>query len=88
MPNKRTLEISARLAELSCDPIEGMARLAMDSKNTPELRGRMFSELAQYVYPKRKAVEVSAQGGGDGDFTLEELLQSYRSRTLGQGEAN
>ena len=36
-----------------------MARLAMDPENSPELRGRMYSELAQYVYPKRKAIEHS-----------------------------
>jgi len=44
---------------LNCDPIEGMARLAMDANNTSELRGRMFAELAQYVAPKRKAIEQS-----------------------------
>ena len=31
-----------------------MARIAMDESHTPELRARMFAELAQYVYPKRK----------------------------------
>jgi hypothetical protein len=33
-----------------------------------ELRGRMYSELAQYVAPKRKAMEHSADDG------IEELL--------------
>ena len=47
-----------RLAALGCDPIEGMARLAMDPTNDPTLRGRMFAELAGYVAPKRKAVDV------------------------------
>jgi hypothetical protein len=37
-----------------------MARIAMDEQHTPELRGRMYAELAQYVYPKRKAVELAA----------------------------
>jgi hypothetical protein len=32
--------------------------MAMNEKHSPELRGRMFAELAQYVYPKRKAVEL------------------------------
>jgi hypothetical protein len=39
-----------------------MARLAMDKANPPELRGRMFAELAQYIAPKRKAVEHSGDG--------------------------
>ncbi len=56
-PNKRTQEVIDRLEALGCDPIEGMARIAMDDGNPIELRGRMFAELAQYVAPKRRAIE-------------------------------
>jgi len=59
-PNRKTQEISALLDSLGCDPIEGMAQIAMNEAHTPELRGRMYAELAQYVYPKRKAVEIAA----------------------------
>lgn len=59
-PNRRTAEVAERLAALGCDPIEGMARLAMDESVAPELRGRMFAELAQYVAPKRKALDVAS----------------------------
>jgi hypothetical protein len=59
-PNKRTAEVTERLEALGCDPIEGMAVLAMDPANSPDLRGRMFAELAQYVAPKRRATEISA----------------------------
>ena len=41
-----------------------MAGLAMDAANAPELRGRMYSELAGFVSPKRKAVEHTAADGG------------------------
>ena len=58
-PNKRTLEIREQLQNLGVDPIEGMAQLAMYPNNSPELRGRMYAELAQYTAPKRKAVEHS-----------------------------
>jgi hypothetical protein len=61
--NKRTLDIVAKLAAERCDPIVGMARIAMDKKNPVELRARMFAELAQYVAPKRKAMEHSTQPG-------------------------
>jgi len=61
-PNKKTLEVIERLEQLGCDPIKGMAQIAMDEANPPELRGRMFSELAQYVVPKRKAIEHSTDG--------------------------
>ena len=64
-PNKRTLEAWQILAELDCDPIEGMAKIAMDEKASPELRGRMLAELAGYAYPKRKAVELTTVWDGD-----------------------
>lgn len=53
--NKR--DVAARLAALSCDPIEGMARIAMDETNSPDLRGRMYAELAQYIAPKLRSTE-------------------------------
>lgn len=68
-PIKRTAEVEERLSALGYDPIEGMASIAMDAANPPELCGRMFSELAQYVAPKRKTVEHSATEGGSFQFT-------------------
>lgn len=62
-PNKRTLDVIDKLAALRCDPIAGMALIALDEKNSVEIRARMFSELAQYVAPKRKALEHSAEPG-------------------------
>ena len=62
--------VAQRLAALKCDPIAGMAALARDKKNPPELRGRMFAELAQYVAPKRRAIEHSTDLP-----TLEALLE-------------
>ena len=61
-PNKATADVVARLADLGCDPIEGMALIALDPTNPPELRGKMFAELAGYVAPKRKAIEHLAEG--------------------------
>lgn len=55
--NKRTEDVVGRLAFLDCDPIEGMALIAMDGENSPELRGKMFAELAQYVAPKLRSSE-------------------------------
>ena len=56
-PNKLTQSVIDRLAELGCDPIEGMAKIAADEKAPVEIRARMFAELAQYVAPKRKAID-------------------------------
>ena len=69
-PNKRTQEVIDQLTALDCDPIEGMAKIALDEKNTPELRGRMFSELSQYIAPKRKAIEHTGESGEPVTFVM------------------
>lgn len=106
-PNRQTVDIMAKLAKLKCDPIIGMARIAMGdvpcdrcagsgtakyvrtdtggwafdpeegspstcrvcwgSRKEPvdlKLQADMHKELAQYVAPKRKAVELSGTAGG------------------------
>jgi hypothetical protein len=68
-PNKRTLDVIERLDQLGCDPIEGMAKIALDPQNPVELRARMFSDLAQYVAPKRRAMEHSPSDG-TGNLTI------------------
>lgn len=61
--NKLAATVREKLEELGCDPIEGMARIALDEKNAIEVRVKCQSELANYIYPKRKAVEHSGPGG-------------------------
>ena len=88
-PNKRSVEIAELLEELRCDPIEGMARIAMNKRAAPELRGRMYSELAQYLYPKRKAIERSGQDGTPLVPEENNILDAARriAFTLAQGAA-
>ena len=62
-PNKKTEEVVERLFNLGCDPISGMAHIAMDTNNSPELRGKMYAELAGYLFPKRKATEINTDDG-------------------------
>jgi hypothetical protein len=71
-PNKRTLAVAERLATLDCNPIEGMAGIAIDESQPMQLRATMYRELAQYVAPKRKAMEVTGEDGGPlkGELTL------------------
>lgn len=64
VPRLNRKDTAETLRKLKCDPLEGMALIAMDNKNRPELRGRMFAELAQYVYPKLRTIEHSGPGGG------------------------
>lgn len=62
---RKTLAVEQKLAELKCDPIEGMAIIAKQAMGEGDLHlaGSMYKELAQYVAPKRKAVEVSGLDG-------------------------
>ena len=63
--NKRTrprraepaLELIVRLEALGCDPVGGMARIAMDVATPVELPARTFAELAQHFASKRKAID-------------------------------
>ena len=55
-----------RLKDLDCDPIEGMALIAKQAMDEGEMQlaGNMYKELAQYVAPKRKSVEITGEDGG------------------------
>jgi|SRR5215472_3653534 len=79
-PNKKTIEAAELLASLSCNPLEGMAILAADPKSTPELRGKMYAELAQYIYPKRKAIEVA--GSLDVSQGWADIIRERRAKRL------
>ena len=57
-PNKRTQQVAEVLRELHCNPIRGMAEIASNKRHPIELRAKMYAELAHYVYPKRKAVDM------------------------------
>ncbi len=84
-PNKRTVAVADKLEELGCDPIEGMAKIAMDDRIELNIRAQMFKELAQYVAPKRKAMEVTGEDGGSikGELTITAWLDQHNGTTLG-----
>ena len=63
-PNKRTVELIERLDALGCDPLEGLARIAADPGTDDVLRARVYADLLGYVYPKRKAMELTGEDGG------------------------
>ena len=61
-PNKRTLLVQERLAKCGLDPIEEMANLYFEARETDlRLAAGILKELCQYVHPKRKAVEVALE---------------------------
>jgi hypothetical protein len=59
-PNKATLTLKEKLDTISCDPLLELAEIAMNEKNPIEIRVRCLSEIALYVYPKRKPVDMSS----------------------------
>jgi hypothetical protein len=84
-----TQEIVEKLRALGCDPIERMAQIAMDPENSPELRLKAYAELAHYVAPKRKALEMTGEIDvevrrsviSDRPLTAEEWLEKYGAKT-------
>lgn len=57
IPNKLSQDISAKLLRLRCDPLTSMVRLVQDRDTDVTIKSRLLIELAQYVYPKRRALD-------------------------------
>jgi hypothetical protein len=74
--NKLTQAVADRLEAMGCDPIEGMAMIAMDEGADLSLRAQMYKELAQYIAPKRKAVEMKTEG----EISLVDVIRSIEQR--------
>jgi hypothetical protein len=49
---------------LAAIPIEEMVEIAMDESVELEIRFHAYKELAQYIYPKRKALEHGGEMAG------------------------
>jgi hypothetical protein len=60
-PNRATLTLKQQLDAMGCDPLLEIARMGMNKKKSDEFRLRCFSEIAPYVYPKRKPVDISIE---------------------------
>lgn len=86
-PNRKTRDVEELLASLDCDPIRGMAEIARNPEASLELRGRMNAELAQYLYPKRKAVEYSGTDGAPIRDKLEIVFVGSRDGRSATGVA-
>lgn len=62
-----------------------MAKLAQDDTVPIMLRARMFAELATYVAPRRKAMELTGTGGIPMDIEISynwEVLSAEELQTL------
>jgi hypothetical protein len=67
--NKRTEKVKKSIQEtiekMGCDPLEAMLEIAIEAKKNGDLSLSLsaYKELAQYVAPKRKAIELSNEEG-------------------------
>ena len=60
--NQKLREVEESVGQ-SIDPLEGMAKIANDESLDIALRLTAYKELARYVYPQRKAVDMSIDDG-------------------------
>ena len=88
-PNKNSVSARELLDRLGCNPLEGLAEIAADESNPIEIRTRAYSELAQYVSPKLRAMELTGGGGGPIEVNVSaiELFKSRVSRIAEQKRA-
>lgn len=70
-PNKKTRQLQSLIDGYGHNPVEALVSVAMDANVDPALRTKVNLELMQYLYPKRKAVELS----GDPDNPIETKWQ-------------
>jgi hypothetical protein len=80
--NKRTLAalaaVDETLRQAGVDPILILADIAKSKKTGIALKLKAAAELAQYVYPKRKAIEVNQPTDNSGH--IRELVRDSKSR--------
>ena len=63
--NKQALLLLLQQKYPDYHPVLAMADIANDMENGVEMRAQMHKEVAQYVTPKLKAVEVQLEGQVD-----------------------
>lgn len=81
---KLSPDVRSKLQEMGYDPIEGLARIAMDDKTPVAIAQRCHAELAQYVYPKRRAVEISGIDGAAIEINdTSSAIESLKARIAG-----
>jgi hypothetical protein len=66
-PNRSTVALRERLAELGCDPVEELVKIAHDSVTERVLRANIYSLFLRYTHPIPRTA-----GNSDEDATTEE----------------
>jgi hypothetical protein len=67
--NKFKYEVAKTLEELQCDPFEVLIYLALHSESE-RIKCQAASELAQYIAPKLKSIELKGDQESPFSFTI------------------
>jgi len=73
-PNKKTQDLMEKCEEAGVDPFMGLLLLARDGLEESTRLGA-YKDLCKYLYPQRRAVEVSS---GDEGFKI--ILEDYSTK--------
>ena len=84
----KTLAIEEKLESLGCDPIEGMVELAKDKNTETSTRAKLYCELANYLFPKRKSTEYSGSIGRNNaeGMTVDEFANLSEEEKIARNE--
>lgn len=81
-PNKKTEMLMEICERMKCNPFEGLVKLAQESEDEG-IRLGAYKEVCSYLYPKRKAIEVSGPDGGPIQSGIDQeakiLLDEFKS---------
>lgn len=82
-PNKKTLILTEILDSLDCDVTQRLTELLPQLQ--PEKQADVLLELMSYIFPKRKALELTgADGGAIQISALTQLTPEERNKRINQ----
>jgi hypothetical protein len=64
----------------SYNPLTAMAKMAVNPATPPDLRLRCHAEIAGYLYPKLKSMDIGLPPGTEAKLTIE--ITSYSSNSI------
>ena len=68
--NKITLDLRKLLDEMGCNPIQGLAEIAMNKKHPVQVRSHACAILCKYLHPTIQSVVLS---GGETPVQVEDV---------------
>ena len=64
----------------SYNPLTAMAKMAVNPATPPDLRLRCHAEIAGYLYPKLKSMDIGLPPGTEAKLTIE--ITSYSGKII------